>query len=244
MLASASLDGAVSLWQTENGQRLQTFTRQSIIEGVVFSADGESLVIAERADWDSDGRLVWLDPADGSVQQVRESAYTGAINNLALSPDGQTLGAGTWRKLYFWRFTDGSLVQAIDHGNESTYLAWWGTDNQTVASATSQLTGKIDVWDLTTGDHVRTIDTTNSPVLLWREMPFLLRMGSKCNEHTSSLPDRLYCETLGRVLYFRHYRRLISMSAKLSYWNMTDSSFTRNRIEIRSLKYEFYTLTV
>ncbi len=34
------------------------------------------------------------------------------------------------------------------------------------------------------------------------------------------------------------------MNAKLSYWNMTDSSFTRNRIEIRSLKYEFYTLTV
>ncbi len=191
-LASASYDGIVSLWEANTGHHTRSFNRSTLIEGVVFSSDGRTLIIAERADWDSDGALVWLRVSDGGVRQTRTSVYTGAIDNLTISPDGQTLGAGAWRNLYFWEAASGDPLRTISHGHESTIVAW-GTDNQKVASATSQFTGVIDVWDLSTGSHVRTIHSTNSVFLLGREFPLLMSQTSACISVDLGLRDRFNC---------------------------------------------------
>jgi WD40 repeat protein len=97
VLAGGTLSGEAILWQTERGnieQRFQFTENEFDIASddrcsIIYSLDGKELYTASTLDKEIN---VW-DPGSGKLISSIES--TGLIKALALSPDGQTLAAGT-----------------------------------------------------------------------------------------------------------------------------------------------------
>ncbi len=109
ILASASLDGAVRLWDPQTGVELRTLTgHESWVQGVAFSPDGNTLASASN---DNTVRL-W-DPQTG-VELRTLTGHKGGVQGVAFSPDGNTLAsASNDNTVRLWRFVTGALRATI-----------------------------------------------------------------------------------------------------------------------------------
>ena len=93
MLASASEDNTIRLWDTHTGELITLLIGHTQpINGIAFSPDGQILASVSR---DTTIRL-W-DPHNGELKTTL-TAHTGfthlGFHSVAFSPDGQTLAAG------------------------------------------------------------------------------------------------------------------------------------------------------
>jgi WD40 repeat protein len=85
LLASASVDGTVKLWDLTTGKEQQTLEGHSyLVWAVAFSPDGRLLASASV-----DGTVKLWDPATGSCRSTLTPGET--IRNLSFSPDGSNL---------------------------------------------------------------------------------------------------------------------------------------------------------
>ena len=88
VLASASTDTTVRLWDTSTGTVLQMLTdHSSLVTAVVFSPDGKVLA---SASWDKTVKL-W-DVSKGAVKQTLRG-HLNEVNAVAFSPDGKALAS-------------------------------------------------------------------------------------------------------------------------------------------------------
>ena len=89
MLASASWDDTIRLWNPHTGQRrILLIGHTEDVTSVAFSPDGNTLA---SADWDGTIRL-W-NPHTGQLKKILSSGR-GAVASVAFSPDGSTLASG------------------------------------------------------------------------------------------------------------------------------------------------------
>jgi RNA polymerase sigma factor (sigma-70 family) len=87
LLATASKDGTVRLWNAKTGKPVASLAgHEGDVHGVAFSADGKLLATAGA---DKTVR-VW-DPATGN--ELRKMTHTDAVNGVAFVPGGKTLAA-------------------------------------------------------------------------------------------------------------------------------------------------------
>ena len=147
MLAAGGVDGVIWLWYVATGARKQIRTSHKIVEGVMFSPDGRTIVSSS----DKDTRL-W-DIATGEFKVRLED--TARTYNIVFNADGTVLYGGYGREFHLWDPETGKIKMRL--GLESSYLRpVFSPDGQTIAKARWS-DSTVELWDSQTGKLKRTL---------------------------------------------------------------------------------------
>lgn len=142
ILASASLDGTIKLWQLKTGQLLQTLSAGRMTT-LAFSPNGRFIASGSRT-------RLWLDGqvAGGSGVQLwdvktgllLQKIGSGSVNAIAFSPDSKLLAMGSGNT-QLWNLNTGRLMQKLDSGPVSALI--FSSDGDMLVSGSS----KVRVWN-------------------------------------------------------------------------------------------------
>ncbi|PWI65088.1 hypothetical protein PCL_07387 [Purpureocillium lilacinum] len=151
LLASASFDRTVKVWDAATGDIVRTLEAHSYhVRSVAFSPDGKLLASA------SDDRTlkVW-DAATGEVQQTLEG-HRKSVKSVAFSPDGKLLASASSDGIVkVWNAATGDIVRTLQAQSYHVRSVAFSPDGKLLASASYG--GTVEVWDAATGDLVRTL---------------------------------------------------------------------------------------
>ncbi|EPS45511.1 hypothetical protein H072_513 [Dactylellina haptotyla CBS 200.50] len=147
ILASASDDSTIRLWDTNTGMSLQTLQgHTSWVQAVAYSADGKVLISGSR---DTTVRMWDVANAVGSLLQILYG-HTGYVTAVAISADGYGVASGSDdQTVRLWDAVTGAPMQILEgHTNTVTSVAF-SIDSKMLASASYDQ--KIKLWDAKTG---------------------------------------------------------------------------------------------
>lgn len=148
LLATASFDKTVKLWDAATGKLLKTFAgptgHQNLVLHVAFSSDGKLL-----ASCGSDNTVKQWDVP--SAEPLRSFVgHEGALRAAALSPDGSRLAtAGADKTVRLWEAATGKLLfTCAGHGGEVKGLAFSANGQQLFSVGADQ---QLRVWNVADG---------------------------------------------------------------------------------------------
>lgn len=181
LLAAGSADGALLLWQVDNGVLLQQLTDYTgAITSVAISSDG-TLVWGESSTSFALGEArTALEARNGAVQvwgthdgiqlhKLQATAADGDVEAVALSPDGTLLAAGgSWNlprqdgAVRLWQMADGGLLRVFE-GTQGIAKGVAFAPNGTLLAVAErwttvqgQLDGAVRIWPV---DHTTPLQT-------------------------------------------------------------------------------------
>jgi WD40 repeat protein len=150
VLASASLDGRILLWDKSRGWKGRIFKQLGSPTCLAFSPDGKTVA----AGTESNRAILW-DLATG--QEVGQLVGHGRqITSLSFSPDGETiLSGGADQTVRLWnRNTCKQLLRIEGRGEDGQRASGaFSMDGRVFATATS--TSTVDLWETSSGKLVR-----------------------------------------------------------------------------------------
>ena len=158
MLASASWDRTIRLWNVNTGRLLHTLTgHTNDIMSVAFSLDGQTLA---SGSWDGTIRL-W-NPNNGNLKRTL-TGHAGGVASIAFGPDGQTLASGNanWT-IQLWDTKTWKLERTLEGHTDVVEVVTFSPDGQTLASGSRDTT--IRLWNPQTGTTKRTLIEHTAPV--------------------------------------------------------------------------------
>ena len=158
LVASASADGTIGVWDPVTGDVLRTLTEHSdSVRSVAFSSDGDLLASAS-----DDATVKLWNPGTG--ERVRTlSGHTDSVHSVAFSPDGALLASGSDDEtLKLWNAQTGEVVDTLlDHTRRVRSVAF-SPDGSVLASGSDDETVKL--WDVETRTLIRTLSDHEDPV--------------------------------------------------------------------------------
>ncbi|MCT7950623.1 hypothetical protein NG798_12550 [Ancylothrix sp. C2] len=128
ILASASEDGTVKLWDRD-GQLMETLEGHTDrIWGVRFSPDGQTLATA------SEDKTVKIWALDGAMTDIFTS-HTNRVSSVSFSPDGNTvISASADKTVKLWNRA-GRVIKTLTGHNDWVSSVSWSHDGERLASA-------------------------------------------------------------------------------------------------------------
>jgi WD40 repeat protein len=161
MLASASDDRTIRLWDVASGRGLRTLSGHTGgLYSVAFSRDGRTL-----ASGGVDALRLW-DVASGRELRSPRSGYSGPFFSVAFSPDGRTLAGSTDWTILLWDVASGQILRSFNGHSDNITSVSFSPDGRMLASAS--LGGNNDhplrLWDVGTGRELRTLAGHSSAV--------------------------------------------------------------------------------
>jgi WD40 repeat protein len=163
VLATASYDKTVKVWNVADGTLRGTLGPFVPVRSVAFSPDGQTLVTGSE---DAKARLWQV--SDGAILRTF-SGHTGKINSVAYSPDGQILATGADSHSQndyaarWWRVSDGTVLGSVINSRVSVESVAFSPDGQTLAvgegepvDARSASRSTVSLWRISDGVLLRT----------------------------------------------------------------------------------------
>ena len=158
MLASASWDQSVRLWNVNTGRLLHTLTgHTNEVMSVAFSPDGNTLA---SGSWDGTIRL-W-NPRNGKLKRTL-TEHAGGVASVAFSPDSNTLASGNAdRTIRLWNTTTWKVDRTLTGHTDVVESVAFSPDSNTLASGSRDTT--IRLWNPNNGRNKRTLTEHTAPV--------------------------------------------------------------------------------
>ena len=126
MLASSDFDGVIWVWNIDTGEHRQIRTPDKIVDGVMFSPDGQTIMSRK----DTDFRL-W-DTETGQLKTRLED--TRQIKTITFSPNGQLLVGANNKEIRLWDAGTGKIKTKIKNSVWHKLLTF-SPDGKTLAHA-------------------------------------------------------------------------------------------------------------
>jgi WD40 repeat protein len=148
ILASASADSTIKLWEVSTGRNIGTFTDHSdSVWSVAFSPDGKTL-----ASGSSDSTIMVWDV--NSLRKIRTlKGHSFFVNSIAFSPDGQLLVSGSADStIKLWQVNTGTEIRTLKGHSDSVWSVTFSQDGQLLASGSWDNT--IKIWQVRTGKEI------------------------------------------------------------------------------------------
>ena len=155
-LASSDFEGVIRLWDIGSGQHKRISTPHKIVDEVVFSPNGQTIM-----SWRSGDYRLW-DVKTGKIKAKLDG--TDGIRKIVYSPDGKLLAGANDREIRLWNADTGKINMTF-----KVQAPRWGTllaitpDGKTLASV-SENNDKVQLWDLQTQQLKKTL--TGKPELV------------------------------------------------------------------------------
>lgn len=153
VLATASWDSEVRLWNVADGTLIRTITDSgNFLNAVAISPDGQFVCAAGG----SVGTIRMWSIATGAL--VRSfTGHTDWVNDLAFSPDGQRLAsASSDDRIRVWNTGTGSQVWSAVAHDFSVVSVDYSPDGLVLGSAGGVSQPRVKTWDAATGTPIRT----------------------------------------------------------------------------------------
>lgn len=145
LLASASRDGSVRVWDVLDGSEVSALTGDTPATTVAFAPDGRTLMTG----W-ADGALIPIRLVDFAVAEPR-LAHTGSVIGLAYSPSGRLLASvGEDSRVIVWDEVDGAVMPLPDGHSGSVYSVVFSPDGTLLA--TLGVDNTIRLWGIPSAD--------------------------------------------------------------------------------------------
>ena len=169
IVASASDDGTVKLWNVATGENIATLAGHTqSVTAVAFSPDGRTLA---SGSWDGTVKL-W----NAATRQNIGTLQHDNITSVAYSPDGSTLAASSrnW-VVKLWDTTTNAAIDKFTHFHLTSVA--FSPDGSTLAAAT--LENGIRLWDMATHATIGTLQHTLATTLSYSPDGKTLASGSR-----------------------------------------------------------------
>src|SRR5262249_17880955 len=140
LLASASTDGAIKLWDPQSGQEVRAFQgHKEAALCVAFSPDGQRLLSGSM---DKTAR-VW-DARTGEELVISEdSNFKTMVRSVAFRPDGKAFATGSHQRLQLWDAETGRRFLARQADRGIVFGVAFSPDGRRVATVGLQGTAKV-----------------------------------------------------------------------------------------------------
>ena len=164
-LASASLNGAVRVWDVARGRLLHTFMEHTApVYSVAWSPDGQLL-----ASGAVDGRVRIWEAATGRPREALGEYHQSYVYRVAWSPDGQYLASSSANgMLQIWEGEGGQWSgyrMSNEHFSSRSgpiYDLAWSPDSRTLATAgpdgVRYRGSLVEIWDAVRGEMGRSLE--------------------------------------------------------------------------------------
>jgi WD40 repeat protein/energy-coupling factor transporter ATP-binding protein EcfA2 len=168
-LVSGSWDNTIKLWNVETGQEIRTLTgHNSGVLSVSFSPDGKTLATGSGDD------TIKLWNVETGQEICTLTGHNDPVNSVSFSPDGKTLATGSSDKtIKLWNVETGQeirtltghngFVDTFSGHNTGVWSVSFSPDGKTLATGSGDKT--IKLWNVETGQEIRTLTGHNSGVL-------------------------------------------------------------------------------
>jgi WD40 repeat protein len=175
LLASASQDQTIKLWQLDTGQCLQTLRgHRSWVSSVAWSFDGKVL-----ASGSCDNTIKLWCVSMGTCLQTLQG-HSDMISTIDWNRDQYRLASGSAdTTVKIWDTNTGDCLCTLQGHTNVVYAVAWSPDGKILASAAQDQT--IKLWDGQTGECLKTLSGHNGSVfsIAWSPDGQLLASGSQ-----------------------------------------------------------------
>jgi len=148
MLAGGGFDGVIWLWNIGRGERRQILTPHNVVEEVMFSPDGRTIVSSSGRD-----TRLW-DVATGEFKARLED--TTGTRNIVFNSDGIILYGASRNELRLWDPGTGKIKMRLDVESSHPTRPVFSPDGQIIVSA-NQKDYRVQLWNPQTGQLKRTL---------------------------------------------------------------------------------------
>jgi GTPase SAR1 family protein len=173
MLASASFDGTIRIWNAQSGELLRTLKyHRSFAYSVAWSPDGQMLASSSINKTIS----IWRAQSGDLLRTFK--GHSSTVYEVAWSPDGQTLASASYDKtIRIWNVQSGESLRTLEGHSRVVYGVAWSPDGQMLASASRDKT--IRIWNPIAGVLLTVLEAHTDYVMSVRFSPDSRLLASK-----------------------------------------------------------------